>query len=333
MDARSNLEDLFSAYDRPDAPGLSAYVRMEGAPTFACAYGMADLETGTPCQVRTNYRLASLTKQFTALAVLLLSQRGKLSLDERLPQFFPEFSLHGADITVRQLLTHTSGVVDYEECLPPGLTLPVLDRDVLRILLDQSKTYFPPGAQFRYSNSGYALLAQIVEVRSGQTFARFLADNVFRPLKMEGTVAYEHGISKVPDRAHGYTRKGPGWLRTDQSLTSSVLGDGGIYSSIADLQLWDRALDGTASLPRDLLDQAFQPAVASDRPETSYGFGWFVGTYRGLKELWHYGETIGFTTRISRFPEKQFAVILLANRNDAPFAELPHQVADRLLFP
>jgi len=328
----ARLDALFGKFSQPDAPGASAMVIHHGQPVFARGYGLADLETGVPCSTNTNFRLASVTKQFTAMAIMILAERKKLSLDERLTDLFPEFPAYGSGITVRQLLTHTSGLPDYEGLIPTGTTLPVLDRDVLRILLKQDKTSFPPGSRFRYSNSGYALLALIVEARSGQTFARFLDERIFAPLGMTQTLAYEQGVSAVPHRAFGHSLKSNAWQRTDQSLTSSVLGDGGVYSCVADLAKWDAALYTTNLVSREMLDLAFTSATPTDQPGRGYGFGWFIGEYRGLKEIWHGGETIGFRTRIARFPEKEFTVIILANRSDVRLDDFPHQVADLFLF-
>ncbi|HVM49261.1 MAG TPA: serine hydrolase domain-containing protein [Candidatus Acidoferrum sp.] len=327
------LDALFQDFSQPGAPGASVMVIRDGKVAFAKGYGLANVEVMVPCGTNTNFRLASVTKQFTAMSVLILVDRQRLSLDERLTDFFPEFPAYGREITVRQMLTHTSGLLDYEDLIPKGSTLPVLDRDVLRLLMTQDKTYFPPGTKYRYSNSGYALLAQIVEARSGNTFARFLHENIFGPLKMNHTLAYEQGVSVVPERAYGYSPEGSGWKRTDQSLTSSVLGDGGIYSSVADLYRWDQALYTDKLISRKLLKLAFTPATATERPKAGYGFGWFIGQYRGLREIWHSGNTVGFTTRIVRFPDRRFTVIILANRNEARLSELPHRVADWCLFP
>jgi CubicO group peptidase (beta-lactamase class C family) len=371
--ALTQIESFFRDFSHPNAPGASVMVIHNGKPIFAKGFGLADLEKKTPCTTNTNFRLASVTKQFTAMAVLILVERGKLSLDEPLTNFFPEFPGYGKQITVRYLLTHTSGLPDYEDLIPPGTTIPVLDRDVLRILMDRTgdspragvhnvawtenaaenearlkreleqrssrppetqkrTTYFPPGAQFRYSNTGFALLALIVEVRSGETFARFLKENIFEPLKMSNTLAYEQGLSVVPNRAFGHTAKDGKFERTDQSLTSSVLGDGGIYSSVVDLAKWDAALYGKKLVSEPMLRVAFSAATTTDKPGRSYGLGWFISEYRGLKEISHSGDTIGFRTRIARFPEKKFTVIILANRADAKLDELPRQIADLVLF-
>ncbi len=328
----TKLDALFADYDQPGSPGASVMIIQDGRVLLAKGYGLANVEEKVPCGTNTNFRLASVTKQFTAMAVMILAERKKLSLDECLTDFFPEFPACGRQITVRQLLTHTSGLIDYEDVIPKGTEIPVLDRDVLRLLMQQHKTYFPPGTKYRYSNSAYSLLALIVEARSGSTFARFLQDNIFRPLKMANTLAYEQGLSVVPHRAYGYSPDGGGFKRTDQSLTSSVLGDGGIYSSVADLYQWDQALYTDKLVSRKMLELAFTPGPATEHPDTGYGFGWFIGQYRGLREIWHSGNSIGFTTRIARFPERKFTVVILTNRNEAKIADFPHRMADWCLF-
>ena len=331
-DQIARMDAIFKKFTKLDAPGGSVIVIHLGQPVFAKGYGLADLETRVPCSTNTSFRLASVTKQFTAMAILILAERKQLSLEERLTDFFAEFPAYGRGITVRQLLNHTSGLPDYEDLIPAGTTLPLLDRDVLRILLKQDKTNFPPGSRFRYSNSGYALLALVVEQRSGQTFAHFLEEHIFAPLGMTHTLAYEQGGTSVPHRAFGYSLRSNAWHRTDQSLTSSVLGDGGVYSSVMDLAKWDAALYTTKLVSRKALDLAFTPTTPTDKPGRSYSLGWFVGEYRGLKEIWHSGETIGFRTHIARFPQRQFTVVILANRSDVVLDGLPHKIADLILL-
>src|SRR5882672_1730637 len=148
-DTSARIDSLFAAFDHPNAPGASVMVIHNGKPVFAKGYGLANLDTKTPCTTNTNFRLASVTKQFTAMAVMILAERKQLSLGEPLTAFFPEFPPYGKSITVRHLLTHTSGLIDYEDEIPEGTTIPVLDQDVLRLLIKQDKTYFPPGAQYR----------------------------------------------------------------------------------------------------------------------------------------------------------------------------------------
>ena len=303
----ARVDALFKYFDQPNAPAASVMVIYQGKSVFSKSYGLADLVTKTPCTTNTNVRLASVRKQFTALAVLILAERGSLALDERLPALFPEFPAYGKQITVRQLLTHTSGLIDYEDVIPPGTTLPVLDQDVLCILVTQDKTCVAPGAQYRYSNSGFTLLALVGEARSGQTFARFLQENIFQPLTMANTLAYEPVLFVVSNRAFGPTKKSNAWERTDQSLTSAVLGDGGIYSSLTDFGKWDQSLYRSKLVSERTLRAAFTPHTPTDQPRRSNGYGWYLTAYRGLKVIYHSGETIGPRTRLVRIPERRFA--------------------------
>jgi CubicO group peptidase (beta-lactamase class C family) len=216
--------------------------------------------------------------------------------------------------------------------MPDSTTIPLKDKEVLDLLKKQDSTYFPPGSKYRYSNSGYALLALIVEAVSHQSFAEFLKKNIFDPLQMEGTVAFEKGISTVRNRAYGYTQRENRFEFTDQSLTSSVLGDGGIYSSVEDLYKWDQALYTTKLVSKATLEQAFTSDVLSNGDSTGYGFGWRVSFYKGVQKIAHSGSTVGFRTEIARYPDKRFTVIVLINRNDANPAEIASKIADIISF-
>ena len=273
---------------------------------------MADLEKKIAATPQTNYRLASVTKQFTATAILLLYQDSKLSLDDRIKRWLPSLPAALDSVTIRQLLTHTSGIIDYEDVIPPGTTAQLHDADVLRLLESQDSTYFKPGTKYQYSNSGYALLALIVERVSGKSFAAFLHDRIFAPLGMNHTVAFEDGVSTVSNRAFGYTMKDSAWTRKDQSTTSAVLGDGGIYSSIDDLVRWDAALYDSRLLSDASRKLAFSPQTPTDRPDVSYGFGWRITG----ETLWHSGETSGFRNVIVRYPARHLTVVILTNRDD-----------------
>jgi CubicO group peptidase (beta-lactamase class C family) len=287
-------------------------VLRDGAVLFRRAYGYADLEHEVAATPATNYRLASMTKQFTAAAILLLAEDGRLTLDDPIRSWLPELPAAAAAIRIRQLLTHVSGLIDYEDLIPAGSTRQVHDEDVLQLLAAEDRTYFPPGSEYRYSDSGYALLSLIVARAAHESFATFLRTRIFVPLGMHGTVAYEEGVSTVADRAFGYSAQGAVWVRTDQSLTSAVLGDGGIYSSIDDLARWDAALYDARLLRVASLQQAFAPSVATDDPNVRYGFGWRITG----ASVWHSGETLGFRNVIVRFPVRHFTVIILTNRND-----------------
>ncbi|MCA1641714.1 MAG: beta-lactamase family protein [Acidobacteria bacterium] len=316
-------------------PLPSVMVIRDGKVLFKKAYGLANLEEKTPCATDTNYRLASVTKQFTAAAVMLLVERRKLSYDSTLTDLFPGFPVYGRRITVRHLLNHTSGLTDYEDLIPKETTAPLKDAQVLELLRRERGTYFPPGSKFQYSNSGYALLALVVETVSRTTFATFLERNIFEPLGMRDTVAFENGISTVKRRAYGYWKRAggaEGFVRKDQSLTSSVLGDGGVYSSVEDLYRWDQALYTDRLLSRASLAEAFKPGSRINDEGEGYGFGWFTATYRGLRTVWHYGSTTGFRTAIERFPDERFTAIVLVNRNEADAHQLARKLVDLYLF-
>jgi len=317
------IDHLMSAY-QGNVPGASVLVIRNGNMVFRRSYGMADVEHQVAATPATNYRLASVTKQFTAASILLLAEERRLSLDDPVRKWLPSLPTATASITLRQLLTHTSGVIDYEEVMPADTPRQLHDSDVLHLLEAQNRTYFEPGTQYRYSDSGYSLLSLVVARASGLDFASFLRQRIFLPLGMTNTVAYEEDVSTVAHRAYGYSQvatdsavrgAGPGelsWTRTDQSLTSAVLGDGGIYSSVDDLAKWDQALYGSRPLSQDYLRVAFAPATQTDDPNVAYGLGWRITG----ETVWHSGETLGFRNVIVRFPKRRFTVVILTNRND-----------------
>ena len=312
-------------------PGASVLVLRNGKVAFEKTYGLADLESGTPATPQTNYRLASVTKQFTAAAIMILEQRGALSYDDPISRHLASLPPWAERVTIRQLLTHTSGMIDYEDLSPEGAKKQVLDRDVLRLLEKEDRTYFEPGSSYRYSNTGYAFLALIVEKASGKSFATFLRDEIFQPLGMNATVAHQEGISTISHRAYGYTWTANGWTRTDQSVTSAVLGDGGIYSSVRDLIRWDRALQTSSLLSPETWKLAFTPVTATDDPSTRYGFGWRISDHRGHRTLWHSGESRGFRNVLIRFPDNDLTVVVLTNRNDPLPRYLALAIADLFL--
>lgn len=313
-------------------PGFAVLVLKDTTVLFERCSGLADPEISAPIQPGTNFRLASVTKQFTASAVLLLAADGSLRLDQTLAEFFPTFPAYGSTVTLRHLLTHTSGVPDYEELISDTATVPVLDRDVLSLLVSQDRPLFPPGSRFQYSNSGYVLLGLVVEKVSGLRFAQFLKERIFLKLGMRSTVAFENGISTVAQRAFGHspdTTTG-GFRRTDQSLTSSTLGDGGVYSSLEDLRLWVQELARPQVLDAGLLSEAMSPQVRTNRDDESYGYGWYLTERAGERCIRHSGSTVGFRTELQRYPDLGLTVIVLANRVDIDPTEIASALAERV---
>ncbi|HEY4642141.1 MAG TPA: serine hydrolase domain-containing protein [Thermoanaerobaculia bacterium] len=272
-------------------PGAALLAIRDGRVVLRHCAGMADLEHAIPVTPSTNFRLASMTKQFIARAIEILG----------VPPDRPVFR----EITVRQLLSHTSGLLDYELLrsagVPPAVAgrparRPQLtDHDVLQLLENTDRAYFPPGTQYRYSNGGYVLLGLLIERESGQPLETFLHDQIFAPLGMHGTVL---GTHNVRNRAYGYSLENGAWVRRDQSATSATRGDGGIYSSIDDLAKWDASLDGR-----------------------KLELGW----HQAPDKVWHEGETVSFRNLIVKFREERATLIMLTNR-DRWCGTLSHQI-------
>jgi CubicO group peptidase (beta-lactamase class C family) len=328
---QSRVDSLMNAYDG-NVPGASVLVLRDGKPLVRRGYGMSNLEEHIAASPATNYRLASVTKQFTAASILLLAEDGRLQLDDPVRKWLPTLPAAADTMTLRHLLSHMGGLIDYEDVIPPELTAQLHDADVLGILESQDRTYFPPGKGYRYSNSGYALLALIVGKASGKDFATFLRERIFQPLHMDHTVAYEEGVATVSNRAFGYSEADRAWQRTDQSQTSAVLGDGGIYSSIDDLAKWDAAWYDDRLLRPASRELATTPVTPTDDPTIRYAMGWRVTrTEQGRNTLWHSGETMGFRNVIVRYPQQHLTVVVLTNRNDPEPYRLARAIADIFL--
>ncbi len=341
------LDQLFAAINSSNAPGAAVLVLKDGHKVFERGYGVTDLHTLRRIDEHTNFRLASVTKQFTAMAIMLLVHDGKLSYDTCLTDIFPGFPAYGKAITIRNLLNHSSGLLDYEDLMPkydvnaPAEQIPqIQDGEVLELFESQKVTKFAPGTQWDYSNSGYVVLGVIVGKTSGKQFGEFLHDRIFSPLKMSGTVAYQRGRNEVLNRAFGHGRNNGAWQQTDQSPTSATLGDGGVYSSLEDLAKWDRALRDHTLLSKSEMQAAITPVrvashsvVEPDGSPAEYGFGWFLNSYRSHTRMWHYGETVGFRTAIQRFTDDKLTIIILCNRSDINPTVLALKIADLYLLP
>ena len=343
---QNKIDSIFSTagLKSQGAPGAAVLVLKGGRVVFERGYGVTDLRSRQKITPATNFRLASVSKQFTAMAVMLLVHDGKLHYDDRVTDIFPDFPGYGKAITVRNLLQHTSGLKDYEDLMAPAdphrpvEEIQIQDAGVLELLKKEKETKFAPSTKWDYSNSGYVLLGLIVQKISGQTFPDFLGKRIFQPLGMTNTVAYVRGTNQVANRAYGHSRESGEWKQADQSPTSATLGDGGIYSSVEDLAKWDRALREHTLLSAEEMQAALTPVkvaegqpVEPDGSPAAYGFGWFLNPYKGNRRMWHYGETMGFRTAIQRFEKDDLTIVVLANRGDVDPTKLALRVAELLL--
>ena len=358
------IDALLSGVTSPDAPGLAALVRYNGRTLFERGYGVRDLRTKSRIDPQTNFRLASFTKQFTAMAIMLLVHDGKLRYDETLTEIFPGFPDYGKSITVRSLLNHVSGLPDYEDLMEtvekakgagengaPSIwsaEKQIQDAEVLELLKKEKSGKFTPGTSWSYSNSGYVVLGLIVAKASGKPYGEFLHHRIFAPLKMNHTIVYQKGKNEVTNRAYGHSKENDTLKETDQSSTSATLGDGGTYSNLEDLAKWDDALRNHTLLSEKEMLPALTPVKLKDGSEphwpteqngdnlhpgkpVSYGFGWFLDPYNGHQRMWHTGSTMGFRTVIERFLGDNLSIIILSNRIDLDPEKLSLQAADLFL--
>jgi CubicO group peptidase (beta-lactamase class C family) len=349
------MDSAFSGIAFADTPGFALLVKKNGQVVFAKGYGVDHLGTNAAINPQTNFRLASFSKQFTAMAIMLLVHDGKLRYDESLTDIFPEFPAYGKDITVRNLLNHTGGLPDYEDLMEAvekakgpvwSPERQIQDTEVLQLLEKESRSKFAPGSKWEYSNSGYVVLGLMVLKVSGQSFAEFLQQRIFTPLKMNHTLVFEKGKNQVTNRAYGHSKKEPGFVETDQSATSATQGDGGIYSNLEDLSRWDDALRNHTLLSEKEFLPAISPAylppgaesrLADDVPAslrgqaTAYGFGWFLNLQDQHPLAWHYGDTTGFKTAIFRYLRDDVTVMVLCNRTDLDPGALAMKAAQLVL--
>lgn len=332
--AKANLSTQVEALLPPHV-GACVLAIDDGEVVFRQGFGLADVEAGTPCSPATNFRMASVSKQFTAAAVMRLVEQGRVQLDDTLDKFFPGFPEYGRKIQVRHLLTHTSGLPAYEGLVPDGTTLQLNDLDVLQLLLDTDKRKFAAGEKFEYSNSAFVLLGLIVEQASCKPFHEFVRDEILRPSGMHDSLIYQRGLNEVPHRAFGHELRDGKWARADQSVTSATRGDGCVYTSLNDYAKWLAAIDGRRVLQPASWDAIFSPQTKA-WDGTDYGFGWFLDTYQGEPRIYHNGDSQGFRITSQRFPKRRAAILVQLNGSiddeKWPMTKVGEQLADLLIF-
>jgi len=318
QDLASRIDTAIAPFFKADMPGATVIVVKDGKPVLRRAYGMADTTKGVKMRPEMALRLGSITKQFTSTAILMLVEEGRLSLDDDITKHLPAFPAKGKKITIEHLLTHTSGIPSYTG--KPGYVL-AMGRDVsVTQMIDSFKNdplEFEPGSQYRYNNSGYFLLGAIIEKISGQTYAAFLEQRIFKPLGMQDTYYEGLGHSRAPVAA-GHSRNAQGFGAAMPLSMTQPYAAGALVSTVDDLARWDAAIGAGRLLKPASWQRAFTPYRLSDGKLAGYGYGWDINTLQGERAIGHGGAINGFSTYALRFPEQKTYVAVLVNSDSGP---------------
>ncbi|VXC24867.1 Beta-lactamase-like protein [Massilia sp. 9I] len=312
------IDAAIAPYFKADAPGATVIVVKDGKTVLRRAYGMADTSKNIDMTPEMALRIGSLTKQFTATAILMLLEEGKLSLDDDITRHLPDYPTRGKKITIEHLLTHTSGIVSYTS--KPGYGAGMAQNLTVAQMIDSFKNDpldFEPGSQFRYNNSGYFLLGAIIEKVSGQSYASFLEQRIFKPLGMNDTYYEGVGRSKAPVAA-GHTRSGTGFGPAKPLSMTQPYAAGSLVSTVDDLARWDAAVSSGKLLKPASWQRAFTPYRLSDGKPTTYGYGWGISQVQGSAAIGHSGGINGFSTYGLRLPDQKVYVAVLTNSDAGP---------------
>lgn len=328
--ASPRVDELFARWDSSHTPGCALGVIHDGDFLYRRGYGMANLEHDVPISSSSVFYIASTSKQFVAASIILAAEQGYLSLDDDIRNHLPEMPDYGMTITIRHLLHHTSGIRDY-------LTLWAIageefadihePEEALELITRQRKLNFEPGAEYLYSNSGYFLLAEMIERATGKTLRQFAGEQIFEPLAMSHSHFHDDhtGISK--GRARGHLRRDDGTIAQYVS-NFDLVGSGGLHTSVDDLLLWDRNFYDDQLGQGSLLPQLHRRGVLSSGDTIDYAAGLSVGDYKGLRTVSHSGGSQGYRAELLRFPDQRFTVICLCNLGEIDPTDLAYQVAD-----
>ena len=329
-DARAKVDKIFERYNRTNSPGCVAGATIDGATVLAGAYGMADLEHGIALAPESILEPGSIAKQFTAAAVLLLVQQGKLALDDPVRKYVPEVPDYGTPVTIRHLINHTSGLRDWGSVEGiagwPRTTREYTHAHVLEIVSRQRVLNYPPGAEYSYTNTGFNLAAILVSRVSGKTFPEFTREQIFEPLGMTSTQWRDDFRRVVRNRAVAYSATGK-TFQQDMPF-EDVFGNGGLLTTVGDLLRWNRNFTGAKVGGHAFVDSEHQQGRLTDGRTIAYAAGLMVLHWKGLNEVSHSGSTAGYRGWLGRYREQGLSVAVMCNLASANATQLGHQVAD-----
>lgn len=326
------IEQIIHSEIDLQGPGVAIAVVNDGQPVHLAGYGMANLEWNCPIRPDTVFRLASISKQFTATAIMLLEQEGKLRLDDPITTYFPDYPTHGHTITITHLLNHTSGIKSYtslanfardiaKKDLAPGDLLPYF-KD---LPLD-----FEPGTRFLYNNSGYHLLGLLLEKITSASYAQYIQQRIFQPLGMNHSY-YMSDDTVIPRRASGYNKVDQGYRHAEYLNMMIPYAAGSLGSTVEDLVRWDTSLREERLLAKAIQERMYAPTLLADAQTENYGFGWGVANYGGHRVVHHGGGIPGFHTFIARFIDDTMMIAVLANNPEIPVEKIVRATARLLL--
>jgi CubicO group peptidase (beta-lactamase class C family) len=329
---QNKIDELLSKQFNQSQPGCEVLVAKQSQIIYRKAYGSANLELNVAINPDMVFNLASITKQFTAVAILQLVEQGKVSLHDSLQKFIPDFPSKGYTVTIENLLTHTSGIRDYMQIDYPNPYMERLDYRPKQ-LIDSFKNYaleFEPGTKFSYSNSGYYLLGYIIEKVSGKRYQDYMQDNILKPLGLTHTYFDSAGII-IPNRVDGYQKDDTVYKNEDYWSPTIEYAAGGLISNVDDLFKWHEGLYSYQILKKESLQKAFTSYQLKNGTATGYGYGWFLKTSNGVKSIAHAGGIPGFITNEIYFPTEDVFIVILCNCGSAPIDELSVNISSIVL--
>lgn len=332
--AAAAIDSVFSTWDRPGSPGCAVAVIRAGEIVHEQGYGEANLDWGIPITPATVFYAGSVSKQFTAAAVALLARDGRISLDDDIRAWFPEIPDYGATVTIRHLLHHTSGIGDtYRLMRDAGVPVANVfsDSQVVALIAAQPALDFAPGSQYRYSNGGYFLLAELVERVTGQSFRTFTEERIFRPLSMLDSHFHDRAGHVVARRAMSYDRADDGAFRQTYMSNFDKVGAGGLYTTVRDLARWDAEFYAERLGGPGFRDLMLTRGVLNDGEELPYALALRHGEHRGRPTVGHSGSMMGFRAHLLRLPEERLTVATLCNLDDIDPGALSRKVVDLYL--
>ena len=331
-DDNAVVDAVFASWDVPGSPGCALAVAQDGALVYSRGYGYANLDYDIPITPQTVFDVASITKQFNAASLTMLALEGKLSLDDNVRKWLPELPEYEWPITLRHMIYHTSGLRDYLNLFPlagRGDHYPISHAQILAMMSRQRALIFPPGDQYRYSNTAYMLLAQILERAGGKSLGAMTRERIFEPLRMKGSMMYENLEEIIPRRATGYDRNDDGRMRIVHNYNFDVAGDGQLYSTVEDLLRWDSYLHGTEK--PEIYTAMLTEGTLNNGDPVGYAQGIDLREYRGLRTVGHSGSSWGFRSQLVRFVESGLSIAIACNSDFARPGDLAQRVADHYL--